>query len=64
MAVDLSVSYRAPATARAMSEAAIKFLDSLNPAQRKAATFPFAGNAPPFPNASAPVTFMPYATTE
>ena len=44
MAVDLSVSYRAPATARAMSEAAIKFLDSLNPAQRKAATFPFAGD--------------------
>src|SRR3954454_12578086 len=44
MAVDLSVSYRAPATARAMSEAAIKFLDSLNPAQRKAASFPFAGD--------------------
>jgi len=44
MAVDLSVSYRAPATARAMSEAAIKFLDSLNPIQRKAASFPFAGD--------------------
>jgi uncharacterized protein YoaH (UPF0181 family) len=44
MAVDLSVSYRAPATARAMAEAAIKFVDSLNPAQRKEATFPFAGD--------------------
>jgi len=44
MAVDLSVSYRAPATARAMSEAAIKFLDSLNPAQREYATFPFSGD--------------------
>ena len=44
MAVDLSVSYRAPATARAMSEAAAAFLDSLNPAQRAAAAFPFAGD--------------------
>jgi len=44
MAVDLSVSYRAPATARAMSEAATRFVDSLNPIQRKAATFPFAGD--------------------
>src|SRR5688572_26829894 len=44
MALDLSVSYRVPATARAMSEAATRFLDSLNPAQRKAATFPFAGD--------------------
>jgi hypothetical protein len=44
MAVDLSVSYRAPATASAMAAAAIKFLDSLNPAQRKAASFPFAGD--------------------
>src|SRR5215210_5593617 len=35
MAVDLSVSYRAPATARAMAEAATRFLDSLNPAQRE-----------------------------
>jgi Protein of unknown function (DUF3500) len=44
MAVDVSVSYRAPATARAMAEAATRFLDSLNPAQREAATFPFAGD--------------------
>jgi len=44
MAVDVSVSYRAPATARAMAEAATKFLDSLNPAQREYATFPFAGD--------------------
>jgi hypothetical protein len=44
MAVDVSVSYRAPATARAMAEAATRFLDSLNPAQRENATFPFAGD--------------------
>ena len=44
MALDLSVSYRAPATARAMAEAAHRFLDSLNEAQRKATTFPFAGD--------------------
>ena len=44
MAVDLSVSYRAPATARAMAEAATRFVASLNPAQRKEATFPFAGD--------------------
>lgn len=44
MAVDLSVSYRAPATARAMSDAAAAFLDALNPAQRAAAAFPFAGD--------------------
>jgi len=44
MAVEVSVSYRAPATARAMAEAATKFLDSLNTIQRKAATFPFAGD--------------------
>ena len=44
MAVDVSVSYRAPATARAMAEAATRFLDSLNPAQREYATFPFAGD--------------------
>jgi hypothetical protein len=44
MAVDLSVSYRAKATARAMAEAANRFLDSLNDAQRDAATFPFAGD--------------------
>src|SRR5437762_2791899 len=44
MALDLSVSYRAPATARAMAEAANRFLDSLNSDQRKEATFPFAGD--------------------
>jgi hypothetical protein len=44
MAVDLSVSYRAKATARAMADAANRFLDSLNDAQRDAATFPFAGD--------------------
>jgi hypothetical protein len=44
MAVEVSVSYRAPATARAMAEAATRFLASLNPAQRKLATFPFAGD--------------------
>jgi hypothetical protein len=44
MAIDLSVSYRAPATARAMAEAAIRFLDSLNEAQREVATFPFTGD--------------------
>jgi Protein of unknown function (DUF3500) len=44
MAVDVSTSYRAPATARAMAEAAQRFLDSLNPAQREVATFPFAGD--------------------
>jgi hypothetical protein len=44
MAVDLSVSYRAPTVARAMAEAATRFLDSLNPAQREAASFPFAGD--------------------
>ena len=44
MAVDVSTSYRAPATARAMAEAARRFLDSLNPAQREVATFPFAGD--------------------
>ncbi len=44
MTVDLSVSYRAPATARAMAEAASRFVDSLNEAQRAAATFPFAGD--------------------
>ncbi len=43
MAVDLSMSYRAPATARAMSQAASRFVASLNDAQRAAATFPFAG---------------------
>ena len=44
MALDLWVYYRAPTTARAMAEAAHRFLDSLNEVQRKAATFPFAGD--------------------
>jgi hypothetical protein len=44
MTVDLSVSYRAATTARAMSEAATRFLASLNDAQREAAAFPFAGD--------------------
>ena len=44
MAIDLSVSYRAPATARAMAEAANRLLGSLNEGQRKVATFPFTGD--------------------
>jgi len=44
MTVDLSVSYRAKATAQAMAQAASRFVESLNPAQREAATFPFAGD--------------------
>src|ERR1044071_229128 len=44
MAVALSVSYRAPATARAMTEAATRWLGSLSEAQRKLATFPFTGD--------------------
>ena len=41
MAVDLSVSYRAPATARRMAEAANRWLQSLSPGQQDAARFPF-----------------------
>jgi Protein of unknown function (DUF3500) len=44
MAIDLPVVYRAPATARAMADAANRFLDSLSDVQRRAATFPFAGD--------------------
>ena len=44
MALDLSVSYRAPETARAMSQAASQFVASSNGEQRAAATFPFAGD--------------------
>jgi hypothetical protein len=44
MTVDLSVSYRAATTARAMADAATRFLASLNDLQRDAATFPFAGD--------------------
>ncbi|MCC7370754.1 MAG: DUF3500 domain-containing protein [Chloroflexi bacterium] len=44
MAVDLALSYRAPATARAMADAAANFLDALNVAQRAAASFPFTGD--------------------
>ena len=41
MAVDLSVSYRAPATARRMAEAANRWLQSLSPGQQDVARFPF-----------------------
>lgn len=41
MAIDLAQTYRAPATARRMAEAALSFLESLTSAQRAAATFPF-----------------------
>jgi hypothetical protein len=41
MALDLSVSYRAPTTARRMADAARRFLDSLDEPRRKAALFPF-----------------------
>ncbi|MFN8526025.1 MAG: DUF3500 domain-containing protein [Chloroflexota bacterium] len=44
MSVDLSVSYRAPATARAMADAASKFLASLNDEQRARVMFPFSGD--------------------
>jgi hypothetical protein len=41
MAVDLSVSYRAPATARRMAEAANRWLQSLSSSQQDVARFPF-----------------------
>ena len=41
MALDLSVSYRAPATARRMAETASRFLTSLDQPRRKAAQFVF-----------------------
>jgi len=44
MTVDLSVSYRAKATAQAMAQAANRFLDSLNDLQRDTVSFPFAGD--------------------
>jgi hypothetical protein len=43
VAIDASVSYRSPATARRMADAANRFLDSLVPTQRSFATFPFPG---------------------
>jgi hypothetical protein len=39
--LDLSLTERAPATARRLSEAALEFLGSLNESQYKAATLPF-----------------------
>jgi hypothetical protein len=44
MAIELPVVYRAPATARAMAEAANRYLDSLSDIQRDATRFPFAGD--------------------
>jgi hypothetical protein len=41
MALDLSVSYRAPVTARQMAEAASRFLAALDDPRRKAAQFAF-----------------------
>ena len=41
IALDLSLTERAPATARRLADAAVEFLDSLNESQRKAATLPF-----------------------
>jgi Protein of unknown function (DUF3500) len=43
MAIAVSVTHRAPATAQRMAEAALRFRDSLNDAQRKLALFPFEG---------------------
>ena len=39
--LDLSLTERAPATARRLADAAVEFLASLNESQRKAATLPF-----------------------
>lgn len=44
MAVDLMQARRAPATVRAMAEAAQRFLDGLSDEQRDKATFPFEGD--------------------
>jgi hypothetical protein len=44
MATDLSVTYRAPASARRMADAANKFVESLTSEQRAVATFPFEGD--------------------
>jgi hypothetical protein len=44
MAVAISLTHRAPATAQRMAEAALRFRDSLNEEQRKLAVFPFAGD--------------------
>jgi len=41
IALDLSLTERAPATARRLADAAVEFLASLNESQRKAATLPF-----------------------
>lgn len=44
MTPDLSDAWRAPAAARRMAEAALRFLDSLAEEQQARATFPFAGD--------------------
>jgi hypothetical protein len=44
MAVQMSEACHAPATARAMAEAATRFVASLTPIQRGVATFPFEGD--------------------
>ena len=44
MAVAITPTHRAPATAQRMAEAALRFRDSLNEEQRKLALFPFHGD--------------------
>src|SRR5829696_3368488 len=44
MAVELYATHRAPMAARRMSDAAIRFLETLDEPRRAAATFPFAGD--------------------
>ena len=44
MATDLTMACHAPATARRMAEAALRFRDALSDEQLAAATFPFAGD--------------------
>jgi hypothetical protein len=41
---DVSVTYRAPATARRMAQAATRFLESLDDVRREAVSFPFEGD--------------------
>jgi hypothetical protein len=44
MAIELTVTHRAPTTAQRMADVAHRSLDSLNEQQRRAASFPFAGD--------------------
>jgi hypothetical protein len=44
MATEMIVTQRAPAAARRMADAANRFVESLTPWQREAATFPFEGD--------------------